>query len=522
VTATRVEAPVPVPGAQFGMVAHAAGSVFVAAPRDPRTVPVGHPEATGRVYRFEKGAAGWVLAGELVPNTPLELRQFGMVLRGDQDLLVAVSQEQASGGGIRIGAAYVFERNVGGSDAWGLLQRIENPSPHYATHFGHSVATDGEWLVIGSRQATPPPSARFGAAYVYKRNAAGTFTYVQTLAALEAERGEFGWSVSVADDHIAITEPQATPHGHIHLYALDRATGRFDHKQRLEPSAVPCPGGTGECFFSYSVSHYKTTLFAVSSGNDNLYQFDRFGGIWELASRTRPVAAPDFAFGTNLAQSPSLLLASGAGAFGNVGAAYLFYRERVADGISWRKVATLRPEHGITGTHFGLNVAVGSNVAVVGAPQDSARGASAGAAYIYDLHFESAPRFSSLPPSPPGAVFGGAFSHDIVVVDPDGDAITLTAPVKPAWLTLRPGPNGTGTLTGTAPTTSGSYLVTLRAVDSTGRQAEQTFTLYVVDPADLPECAQSRNSRGSSPVLGLGLFLALAALRVRRARSRQA
>lgn len=82
---------------------------------------------------------------------------------------------------------------------------------------------------------------------------------------------------------------------------------------------------------------------------------------------------------------------------------------------------------------------------------------------------------------------GATYVYTALVGDIDtGDTLTITAPVKPDWLTLGPTtsggepPTGTAVLSGTATVTDvGESLVTLVAVDSSGAAATQTFTVTV-------------------------------------------
>jgi hypothetical protein len=86
-----------------------------------------------------------------------------------------------------------------------------------------------------------------------------------------------------------------------------------------------------------------------------------------------------------------------------------------------------------------------------------------------------APVFASIPPVT--ATNGSAYSYAITATDPNGDALTLTAPTKPSWLTFTAGANGTATLSGT-PSAAGSHTITLRASDGT-LATDQTYTLTV-------------------------------------------
>lgn len=81
------------------------------------------------------------------------------------------------------------------------------------------------------------------------------------------------------------------------------------------------------------------------------------------------------------------------------------------------------------------------------------------------------------------------YSYAISANDPDGEAIEISAPTIPAWLTLVDNGDGTGTLEGT-PTndnvgTAGND-VNIRISDSGGLTANQSFTITVANTNDAP------------------------------------
>jgi len=74
------------------------------------------------------------------------------------------------------------------------------------------------------------------------------------------------------------------------------------------------------------------------------------------------------------------------------------------------------------------------------------------------------------------------YRYAIAASDPDGNALTLTAPTLPSWLTFAPGANGTGTLSGTpGPADLGPHAVVLRATDNgtPNLSTDQAFTITV-------------------------------------------
>lgn len=123
---------------------------------------------------------------------------------------------------------------------------------------------------------------------------------------------------------------------------------------------------------------------------------------------------------------------------------------------------------------------------------------------------------------------GAPFTDFILTSDPDGGVLSLTAPTLPDWLALSARPDGTGTLSGTPPASAvGAHPVTLRVTDLTGRHAEQSLVVQVLD-APAPPPVPASGSRGCGVGAGLRasdsslplLALLVAAVRVRRSRAR--
>jgi len=72
------------------------------------------------------------------------------------------------------------------------------------------------------------------------------------------------------------------------------------------------------------------------------------------------------------------------------------------------------------------------------------------------------------------------YTYTAAARDDNGDTLTITAPTKPAWLTLTDHGNGTATLSGTPSNAHvGDHPVVLRVTDRAGSFTEQVFTITV-------------------------------------------
>jgi hypothetical protein len=126
----------------------------------------------------------------------------------------------------------------------------------------------------------------------------------------------------------------------------------------------------------------------------------------------------------------------------------------------------------------------------------------------------NAPSFTSTAVT--GATEGDAYAYEVTATDPDpGDALAVTAPTMPAWLTFTDNGDGTATLTGTpAAADAGEHAVSLQVSDSSDT-AVQDFSITVTA---LPTTTPPPSFGGGGGSTGLFSLLTLAAFAVARRR----
>lgn len=99
-----------------------------------------------------------------------------------------------------------------------------------------------------------------------------------------------------------------------------------------------------------------------------------------------------------------------------------------------------------------------------------------------DTRINHAPMFTSTPATT--AAVGASYRYEITANDPDAEdipgSLTVTAPTKPAWLTLTGGAGEAVTLSGTPlGADAGDNAVVVRVTDGQGAFSEQSFTVQV-------------------------------------------
>jgi hypothetical protein len=298
---------------------------------DEDTIVIGAP-GEGAVFVFELVDGGWAQTARLEPVGLASGSQFGysVAISGNQ---IAAGARLASTetGGNSAGAVYIFERQAG---RWVEQARLTAIDGTPSAVFGHSLALDGDTLLVGARGAGLPPEQRnAGAAYIFHRSSQGWSEQARLSAPQPSRHDFFGHAVAIKGDLAAVSAP-----------------GVDDTEQGANSGAV--------------------------------YLFERHESIWYRSNPLpRPPTGPHTAFGGSLALGQDELVV---GAYqegmypyipyfqGTAGAAYYYDRqggswsqpERIAGdlggefgGITAWTVAIDRDEHGralvALGTRYG-------------------------------------------------------------------------------------------------------------------------------------------------------------------------
>ncbi len=292
---------------------------------------------------YERNAGGtnaWGEVAKLTASDQAVFDSFGVSVSVDGDVALVGAYRADPDGMSSAGAAYVYERNAGGTNAWGEVTKLTASDKAADNYFGVSVSVAGDLALIGAPWAVPDGLNSTGAAYIYERNAGGTNAWgevAKLTASDKAAADVFGGSVSV-DGDIALV-------------------GAF----------LASPGGVYRAGAAY--------VYERNAGGTNTWG--------EVAKLTASDKWADDEFGCSVSVNGDVVLV---GAFEedpsylyNAGAAYVY--ERNAGGTNaWGEVAKLSASDKALSAGFGLSVSVAGGVMLVGAP-----GAEpAGAAYIFE------------------------------------------------------------------------------------------------------------------------------------------
>jgi len=89
---------------------------------------------------------------------------------GDRVILGAI---RADGPVFDQGAAYVFNKDLGGLDNWGLEKKLIASDGLLNDQFGFSLSVNGEWILVGAPYDDFGGNPDQGSAYLYRQNLGG-------------------------------------------------------------------------------------------------------------------------------------------------------------------------------------------------------------------------------------------------------------------------------------------------------------------------------------------------------------
>lgn len=166
------------------------------------------PEA-GAAYLYTQVPAGtgnWNLVKKLSTNDDEFGDHFGydVAVSGSYAIVSANGDDEK---GVNAGAAFVFRKDEGGLNNWGLIQKVMAPDGEDDDNFGVSVDLDGVWAVVGANK-DDDKGQESGSAYVLYQNhgnVQNSWGVHGKLRDFNGHKGaHYGYSVSINGDFLAV------------------------------------------------------------------------------------------------------------------------------------------------------------------------------------------------------------------------------------------------------------------------------------------------------------------------------
>ena len=137
---------------------------------------------------------------------------FGVSVAISGDYIVVGAKHAKNGSITFVGAAFVFKKDIGGTDNWGEIKQIVASDREYNDLFGASVAISGDYIVVGAPWEDPLKAngsyqSDAGSAYVFKKDQGGTDNWGQIKKIVASDRAVldyFGYSVAISGDYIVV------------------------------------------------------------------------------------------------------------------------------------------------------------------------------------------------------------------------------------------------------------------------------------------------------------------------------
>ena len=358
----------------------------------------------GVAYVFVRSGGDWTLQQTLRADDGAAWDWFGWSVSLDGDTALVGAPWCGTAGGAWAGAAYVFVRS---GDTWTLQQKvIANDGAAY-DRFSYSVALDGDTALVGALYHDTVKGANAGAAYVFVRSGT-TWSQQQKLTAADgAAEDYFGTSAALAGQTALVGASNHDTGGKADAgaaYVFVRSGTTWSKQAELTAA-----DGAAEDYFGNSVALAGQTALVGAPDHDvagnvgagAAYVFVRSGTTWtKQAEPTAADGAAEDYFGLSVALSGQTALVGAWNHYvagkGSAGASYVFTRSST----TWSKQAELTAADGAADDCFGGAVALSHETALVGAERhQTAKGADAGAAYVFLLTPQPKPTITKLKPT---------------------------------------------------------------------------------------------------------------------------
>lgn len=231
----------------------------------------------GSAYVFHRSGSTWTQQQKLVGSDQAANDNFGWSVAIDGDRIVVGAHREDSDAG----SAYVFYWN---DTVWVEQQKLVASDKEMGDLFGQAVAIDNNWVIIGSIGQDPDEISGAGSAYLFHWDG-DTWIEEQKVFASDKQAGDsFGHAVAIDDNWVVIGAHRSNPDsvddaGSAYLFNWNGNT--WIEQQKLTASDKSAVDRFGN---SVSIDGGRTI---IGSFLDDLSDIDMgsvyiFSTIWEL------------------------------------------------------------------------------------------------------------------------------------------------------------------------------------------------------------------------------------------------
>jgi len=238
------------------------------------------------------------------------------------------------------GAVYIFVKDHGGIDNWGLQKKISASDGTIDDRFGQSVSISGDNIVISSSRDDDNGS-NSGSAHIFSKDHGGANNWGQVKKISPSDGADsdyFGESVSISGENIIISssrdDDNGSNSGSAYIFSKDSGgVNNWGQVKKILPS-----DGAGSDFFGKSVS-ISGNVFVITS------HYDDDNGS-------------------------------------NSGSAYIFSKDH-GGANNWGQVKKILPSDGTGNDRFGISASIDNHIIVIGAYFDLDQVGNRGSVYVF-------------------------------------------------------------------------------------------------------------------------------------------
>ena len=348
---------------------------------------------SGAAYVFSKPVNGWTNMTETAKLTASDGAShdyfgFSVCVSGDTAFVGAIDDDNDNGN--EAGATYVFSKPVNG---WNTMTETQKTLPpiYYSNnednYYGHSVAIDGNYAVVG----TYGYEGRKGRAFVLYYNGTNWVTQAQLTASTANYSDDFGYSVSISGNTIVVgaygDDNNGTNTGAVYVFNKP-VNGWTDMTETVRLNASDGSNWFGR-FVSISGDNIVVGNDLIDNAKGAAYVFTKPAGGWTNMTETAKLTASDGLgydyFGNAVSISGETIVVGALGSDSNgsnAGVAYVFTKP--ANGwTDMTETAKLTASDGGNSDNFGQSVSISGETIVVGAPFADSNVLYSGSAYIF-------------------------------------------------------------------------------------------------------------------------------------------
>ncbi|WP_170118792.1 T9SS type A sorting domain-containing protein [Dyadobacter jiangsuensis] len=390
---------------------------------------------TGAAYILYNNAGTWMQIRKITAPVREANDLFGhsVSISGDYAIVGALSEDEDASEANTVsnaGSAYIFKKDQGGPDNWGLVRKVVAPVREVDDKFGYAVSISGDYAIVGAYEDDEDVNetntlAGSGSAYIFKMDQGGADNWgllKKITATIRGTQDWFGFAVDIKGDYIIVgahlEKEDALEANTLNFpgsaYIFKKDYGGVDHWGQVKKIVASDRGNNDLYGWSVAISGEYAIVSAYvededelgvntvsSAGSAYIYKRDQGGADnWgQVRKIVEPVRAEQDNFGVWVDVEGDYAVvgafmededASEANTMGNSGSVYIFKKDQ-GGADNWGLMQKITTEDRSGGDNFGVSLGIDGEHIIVGAygEDDDAAGANAianaGSAYFFAL-----------------------------------------------------------------------------------------------------------------------------------------